>query len=129
MKPSSRAFLLEGGIVGDEKCHEQEKGVVAIAVSLLFSRGLSASTRPETDLGFKSTVTCSARSSSPFNVVGETEPVGTCRSGDSGEVANRFESAVRSSGPPLPSTLPPAGLDPSPDFSGGETSGFPELAS
>ena len=93
MKPSSRAFLLEGGIVGDEtcddeKCDEPEEGVVAIAVSLLFSRGPSASTRPETDLGFKSTVTCSASSSSPFDVVCETEPVGTCKSGASGEVAN-----------------------------------------
>ena len=93
VKLSSRAFLLEGGIVGDEKCDDEncdepEEEVVAIAVSLLFSRGPSAPTRPETDLGFESMVACSASSSSPFDVVCETEPVGTCKSGDSGEVAN-----------------------------------------
>ena len=129
VKRSSRAFQLEGGIVDGGNCDEREEGVVAVAVSLLFGRGLSALTSSELDLGFESTVTCSARSPCPFDVVGDTEPVGTWRTGDSGEVANRFETAVRSSGPPLPSTLPPAELDPTPDLSGGETSGCTELAS
>ena len=62
VKPSSRAILLGGGIVDGQKRVEKEEGVVAVAVSLLFDRILSALTSSELDHGFKNTVTCSARS-------------------------------------------------------------------
>lgn len=50
VKPSSHAFLLERGIVDGEKRNKRDEGVIAVAVSLLSGRGLSALTSSELTL-------------------------------------------------------------------------------